>query len=127
MKKGTSFKKRSPSRERYERENPTVSARIPKETRLKLLSNLKKLGMTLPDALKLLAGELEIKLIPIDEARQAGYEEAKNQFVVTYQCSVCGKSIELSNPKAKEYASNCMTDRGWGHAECHRRRQQSQH
>jgi len=82
------------------------------------------MGMTLPDALKILAGELEVKVIPIDEARQAGYEEAKNHFMVTYPCSVCGKPVALTSPKAKEYASRCMTDRGWGHGECHRRRQQ---
>jgi hypothetical protein len=92
-----------------------------------LLLNLKKLGMTLPGALKVLAGELEVKVIPIGEARQAGYREAKNHFMITYPCSVCGRPIELSNPTAKEYASKCMAGAGWGHVECHRRRQQSQH
>ena len=86
MKKGMSNKKKSPSRERYEKENPTVSGRIPKETRHNLLLNLKKMGMTLPDALKVLAGELEVKVRPIDEARRQGYEEAKNHYMVTYPC-----------------------------------------
>jgi hypothetical protein len=122
MRKATNNKKKSPSRERYEKENPTVSARIPKETRHKLLSNLKELGMTLPDALKVLAGELEIKAIPIQEARQAGYEEAKNRFVVMYPCNVCGKPIALTSPKAKEYVREYMAKAGWGHVECHRQR-----
>jgi len=124
MKKGLSNKKKSPSRERYEKENPTVSGRIPKETRHNLLLNLKKIGMTLPGALKVLAGELEVKVRPIDEARRQGYEEAKNHYMVTYPCSVCGKLIPLTSPKAKEAASRCMTDHGWGHAECHKQRQQ---
>jgi hypothetical protein len=123
MRKAASSKKKSPSRERYERENPTISARISVGTRRKLILNLGKLGMTLADALKVLAGELEVKVIPIDEARQAGYEEAKNRFMVTYPCSMCGKPIALTNPKAREYASKYMTDHGWGHSECHKRRQ----
>jgi len=124
MKKGMSNKKKSPSRERYEKENPTISARVPKETRDMLLVNLAKLGMTLPDALKVLAGELEVKVVPIDEARQAGYEEAKNLYMVTFPCDVCGKPIPIKNPKTKEAASKYMTEHGWAHAGCHEQRQQ---
>ena len=122
MKKGMSNKKKSPSRERYEKENPTVSGRIPKETRHNLLLNLKKMGMTLPDALKVLAGELELKVKPIDEARKEGYEEAKNLYTVTFPCDVCGKPIPIKNPKTKEAVSKYMTEHGWAHAECHKRR-----
>jgi hypothetical protein len=124
MKKGMSNKRKSPSRERYEKDNPTVSGRIPKETRSKLLSNLKRLDMSLPDALKVLAGELEVKVKPIGEARRQGYEEAKARYMVTYPCSVCGKLIPLTSPKAKEAAGRFMTDHGWGHAECHKQRRQ---
>ncbi|RLC61093.1 MAG: hypothetical protein DRI01_09060 [Chloroflexi bacterium] len=123
MRKAASSKKKSPSRERYEMENPTISARIPVETRHKLILNLGKLGMTLADALKVLAGELEVKVTPIDEAWQAGYEEAMNRFMVTYPCNVCGKPIALTSTKAKEYASKYMTEHGWGHSKCHKRRQ----
>ena len=56
---------KSPSRIKYEGENPTVSARLPKETRDKLLKNLAESGISLADALKILAGELEIKMKPI--------------------------------------------------------------
>ena len=125
MKKGMSNKKKSPSRERYEKENPTVSGRIPKETRHNLLLNLKKIGMTLPDALKVLAGELEVKVVPIDEARRAGYEEAKKLYMVTYPCYICGKPIPITSPKAKEVASRFMTEHGWGHAKCHERTRRS--
>jgi len=72
MKKAEAKKRKSPSRERYEKENPTVSARVPKETRDKLLEVLPKLGMSLADAFKVLAGELEVKAVPIDKARRHG-------------------------------------------------------
>lgn len=117
-------KKKSPSREKYEKKNPTVSARVPAETRATLRVSLAKLGMTLPDALKVLAGELEVKVVPIDEARRAGFEEAKTLYMVTYPCYICGKPIPITSLKAKEVASKFMTEHGWGHAKCHEQRRQ---
>jgi len=70
MKRGKNNKKKSTSREKYEKENPTVSAWVSKETRDRLLVNLAKLGMSLTDALKVLAGEF-MKL-----------------YMVTYQCFI---------------------------------------
>jgi hypothetical protein len=122
MKKVEGKKKRkSPSREKYDNENPTVSARVTEGTRDRLRIVLAKLGMSLADALKVLAGDLEVKTRPIDEARQAGYEEAKNRYLVTYPCSICGNLIPIKSPKAKEAASRYMVEHGWGHAKCHER------
>jgi len=113
-----SNKKRSPSRDRYEKNNPTVSARVPIETRDKLLEALPKLGMSLADALKVLAGKLEIQAIPVDAARRQGYEEAKKLYSVTYQCFVCGKTIVLTNPETKRVVSRFLTEHAWGHTKC---------
>jgi len=115
-------KKKSPSRIKYEQNNPTVSARVPKETREKLLVALRKLDMSLTDALKVLAGELEVKVIPIDEARRQGYEEARNLYMVTCPCDVCGKPVAITSPKAKEVVSKYMAKYGLGHAKCHEQR-----
>ena len=122
MKRGNNNKGKPPSRKKYEEENPTVSARVPKETRRNLLLNLKKIGISLAEALKVLAGELEFKVKPIDEVRKAGYEEAKKIYMVTFSCDVCGKPIPIKNPKTKEAVSRYMTGYGWGHPECHKRR-----
>jgi len=118
----TRHSKKSPSREKYEQNHPTVSARLPKDVRDKLLMNLKKLGMSVAEALLVLAGELEIKVIPIDEARQAGYEEAKKTYMVTYPCRICGKPLAITSQQAKDAASKYMTEHGWGHSECHKKR-----
>lgn len=125
MKRERSKRSKPPSRKRYEEENPTVSARVPKETRDKLRLVLAKLGMSLPNALKVLAGELEVKAKPLEEARQAGYEEAKKLYMVTYACSICGKPIAITSPRSKEAAGSYMKEHGWGHAECHQRKRQS--
>ncbi len=123
MKKAENKKKRkSPSRERYEKENPTVSCRMPKEKRDKFYANLAKSGRSVSDALNSLADDLELKVRPIDEARRAGYEEAKNLYMVTYPCSGCGEPIPITSPKSKDAASRYMHEYGWGHAKCHERK-----
>ena len=125
MKKMESKKRRKPpSREKYERENPTVSARLPRAKRDKLLAVLRSQDLSLANLLISFADEYEVKVRPIGEARQQGYEEAKNHYMVTYPCSVCGKLVLLTSPKAKEAASRYMTEHGWRHAECHKQRQQ---
>ena len=60
MKKLESKKRKSPSRERYEKENPTVSGRMPKEKRDKFYANLAKSGRSVSDALNSLADDLEL-------------------------------------------------------------------
>jgi antitoxin component of RelBE/YafQ-DinJ toxin-antitoxin module len=116
--------KKTPSRIKYDKNHPTVSARLPVETKEKLHKNLAILGMTLPDAFKVLAGQLEVKAIPVEEARKAGYEEAKKLYMVPYACSVCGGLIPITSPKAKEAAGRCMTGLGWGHTDCHNKARQ---
>ena len=122
MKKGKNNKGKPPSRKKYEEGNPTVSARVSKETRHNLLLNLKKIGMSLADALKVLAGELELKVKPIDEARRQGYEETKNLYMVPFPCSECGEMIPITGKKAKEAVMEFMIEHGWGHAECHKQK-----
>lgn len=110
--------RKSPSRIKYEQNNPTVSARVPGKTRDKLNTALETAGMSLSDALKVLAGELEIKVKPLQEARKAGYEEAQKLYRVTYPCYKCGGQLVITDPEAKAAAGILMTRHGWGHTEC---------
>jgi antitoxin component of RelBE/YafQ-DinJ toxin-antitoxin module len=109
---------KSPSRIKYEQSHPTISGRLPIEARDKLLANLAKLGMTISDALMVLAGELEIKVIPIDEARKQGFEEAMKLYMVTYQCFICRKLIAITSPETKKVVGKFLTEHGWGHPKC---------
>ncbi len=110
-----------PSRIKYTKNHPTVSARLPKEKRESLLAVLKSLGVTLTQLLLHFISEYEIKVKSIEEARKAGYEEAKKLYMVPFACSVCGEPLAITSPKAKEIAGRYMTEHGWGHAECHRK------
>lgn len=115
-------KKLTPSRERYERDNPTVSARISLATRDKLLTHLEALNMSLSKALKVLAGELEIKAKPVEEAReegfQAGFQKARKHYLVTFPCSECGKPVQITDPQTKAVVARYMAEKGWQHSEC---------
>ena len=119
-------KKGPPSREKYERQHPTVSARLPAETRDKLLAALAAHNMSLADALKVLAGELEVRAIPLDQARHLGFEEAKKAYMVVYPCSICGDQIAAASPKEKEAAGRYMVQNGWGHGRCHEQTRRSE-
>ncbi len=119
-------RKNSPSREKYDKNHPTVSARILREKRDKLIAVLRSLGISLANLLVSFADAYEIKVKPLDEARREAYEEAKKRFMVTFECKVCGKSIPITSPKAKEAAGRYMAEHGWGHSDCHNKPQQSQ-
>jgi len=93
---------------------------MPKEKRDKFYANLAKSDRRVSDALNSLADDLELKVIPIDEARRQGYEEAKNLYMVTFPCDVCDEPIPITNLKTKEAVSKYMTEHGWGHAECNK-------
>lgn len=117
--------KRSPSRIKYEQSHPTISARLSLETRDKLILNLETAGISLADAFKVLAGELELKVKPLEQARKDGFDEARKLYMVTYPCDICGKPTPLTSPKAKEAASQFMTELGWGHTKCHEQKRLS--
>ena len=61
--------KKTPSRVKYDQNHPTVSARLPKEKRDKLLAVLRSLGLSLANLLVSFADEYEVKVKPINEAR----------------------------------------------------------
>ena len=113
---------KSPSRIKYEQSHPTISGRVPIEARDKLLTNLAKLGMTISDALMALAGELEVKVVPVEEERlkgyKQGYEEAMKKYMVPYRCFVCEKTIIITSPETKKVVSKFLTEHCWGHTKC---------
>jgi len=133
MKKGKGDKKRKlPSRERYEKNKPVVSFRVPKEVYDKLQAVTKKTGMSRTDILKVGLGLIKVKIRTEEEIRKEIYDDvlveghtlAVERFMVVYQCSECGRPIELDSPEEKKAAAQYMTEHGWRHSECHKRRDQ---
>ena len=58
-----------------------------------------------------------------DKAFARGFEEAEGLYGVSYRCAVCGQPIRVSGQEAKAAAGKYMTEHGWGHRQCHEKRQ----
>jgi deoxycytidylate deaminase len=114
--------KKSPSRIKYEESHPTISARVSLETKNRLQRAMAVSGLSTADLFKSIADELELKTIPIQEARKEsykkGYSEAREKYIVTFPCSVCGKTMVVNAPEIKQIIRNYLMDQGWGHTEC---------
>lgn len=127
----TKAAKKAPSRVRYEQAHPTVSCRVPGEVYEKLDLVKKSEGKSFADILKIGLGIIETKVREEGEIRKKaytegyrkGYSDAECKYKITYPCSVCGETIELSSREAKQAASGYMQEHGWGHRVCHERKQ----
>ena len=121
-KKITTPEKIPPSRIKYVKNHPTVSARLPIEVRDKLLMTIRIRGITLPKVLTALANGAEIKVPSAGEEKKPGYFEGLNKakmlYCVFYKCTKCHQLIAISTPEEKEAASNFMSQAGWGHKTC---------
>jgi hypothetical protein len=131
MKKAEAKKTRkAPSREKYEKENPVVSFRVSKKLYDRLQSVKQAEGKSITDVLAVGVGLLEVKARSEEEIREAAYEQgriegfeiAESIFKVIYQCSVCGKEIEVESDGEKKAIKKYMREHGWGHASCINRR-----
>ena len=122
--------KRTPSRIRYEQSHPTVSWRVSKELYDRLQAVKEAEGKSVTDVLKVGIGLLEAKVSKENEAKRQGYEEGFNdgyeqaeaRYKVTFPCSVCRKTIAVTDKTTKEAVKRYMVEHGWGHAECINRR-----
>lgn len=126
-----SAKRKAPSRVRYEQSNPTVSCRVTRDIYHRLQAAKQAEGKSFTDILKIGLGMLEPQIRRENEIRKKGhaegyakgYAEAEHLYKVTYFCSVCRKTITVTSEKEKEAITNYMQEHGWGHKECHERRQ----
>ena len=111
-----------PSRQKYEKNNPTVSARISIQNRDKLRLVLRKQGTTLPKVLIAFANEQEIKLKSIEDAKKASYElgfrDAKVSFAVSFPCPKCGHTIFVNGPEQIAQIRELIIKARLAHPEC---------
>jgi hypothetical protein len=119
---GKKTKKKYPSRGKYDKSHPTISARLPIEIRDKLRTLLESQGMTLAKVLTSLANGAEIKEPSGEGAKKPGYldgiKKARKLCSVSYKCSKCGQLIVIDTQEEKEAAGKLMTKAGWGHSNC---------
>ena len=119
-------KRKSPARDRYERNNPVVSCRVDRELYDRLQRAKKVEGMSYTDILKAGLGLIEVKIRSEEKIRlqgyDQGYEDAANAayklYAVSYPCSVCGKTIIVETKEEKEAIAKYMVEHGWAHGDC---------
>jgi predicted CopG family antitoxin len=130
MKNNRGKKKKTPSREKYEKENPVVGFRISRELYDRLQSVKKAEGKSITEVLKVGVGLLEVKVRKekeirvqaYDEGWEKGASEAEELYSVSYSCSVCGEEIVVTTDEEKRAIKKYMREHGWGHANCINRR-----
>ncbi len=124
-------KKKAPSRVRYEQAHPTVSCRVSLEVYQRLCSAMDEEGKSFADILKIGLGilepqvknEREIRKKAHTEGYKKGYSEAKHMYKVTYPYSVCRGTLTVSSEDEKKAIKTYMQEHGWGHKDCHERKQ----
>jgi flagellar biosynthesis/type III secretory pathway protein FliH len=119
---------RAPSRIRYEENNPTFSARIPKVLYEQLRKLCREGDWSFADfvrqALKAqrpVVKEVKSKLKAeyeqgYEQGYQRGYGEATDKYRVIFPCAVCKKPIEITTDKEKAAAAQGMAT--WRHVTC---------
>ena len=115
-------KKKTPSRIRYEKSHPTVSFRPDQELYDTLQAVRQAEGKSYADVLKVGVGLLKVKIGEEMEIYSRGFlnghRKAKERYLVTYKCCVCGKPMEIREQNVKEAIRRYLHEEGWGHANC---------
>jgi len=104
-----------PSKIKYDQSHPTVSVRVTQELYDQLKDLREHSGKSLGDILR---EALKEQAPSTKKAYQLGYNAAKNEFAVSYKCSVCGGNLTVTTAKEKESIAQYMKEHGWEHGEC---------
>lgn len=114
-------RRKPPSRIKYERSHPVVSARLNQSDHNKLKKMLDSEGKSFAKFLQETIGKAAVKY---DKAYDAGYNRGKEDWQIWYCCTVCGKRIDV---KPKNNSHNAiiqyMKKNGWGHLTCKKNKQ----
>jgi hypothetical protein len=120
------MEKKSPSRIKYEQNNPVVSFRISKELYDSLQKAKEKQGMSYTDILRVGLGlitptirsEEKIKLQAYDKGWEQGNEMALEAFAITYPCKKCKKEMIVDTEEEKKAIREFLFAQGWHHGDC---------
>jgi len=126
VKKGMSNKKKSPSRERYERKRPTFSFRNYEELNERINKVKKAEGISNTNIIEAGVGLFEVNVKKEEEIRQQIYDEVWEEGInaawallaVTYPCSKCGKEMTVDTEEEKKAIRKFIIASGWGHGDC---------
>lgn len=119
-------KKKSPSRVKYEQNNPVSSSRVDKKLKETLREIKEKEGLSQTDVLRRGAGlvvvkmrkEQEIWQRAFDKGEENGIRRVEAVYMVSYPCDKCKKMIPVTTDEEKEAIRKFMVENGWHHDDC---------
>lgn len=109
-----------PSRRRYEETHPTVTLRVDQALYNQLKSLKEATGQSVADVLRIGLGKAQaVAEQAYTQGAEFGYEEAREEFEVTYWCSGCQqRHMSASTHEQKEAAANLLYRAGWHDPAC---------
>jgi len=129
------MKKKYPSQEKYERENPSITFRVPIDVKEKIDQLVETTGKSISQIMRetLFYAEKEYSEIfeqghveGLDVGINAGINRGKRKWAIWCYCNVCGKKIYIEpNSDVHNAIIKYMKEQGWGHAECHKSNKES--
>jgi len=104
-----------PSYYRYKEKHKTITIQVPND--LKLQIDAIKGNKTYSEFIKDLLNEA---IETFQEAYEAGYEEAKNDFGISVPCAICGEPVYAENgTKLYNHIKELISKEKWYHTSCY--------
>lgn len=113
--------KKPPSRVRYEKSHPVVSARL----RIDHYKKLKKILETEEKSFaQFLRDAIEKSETEYSNAYELGYYNGTEDSEIWFCCNICGEKIPIiPNSESHKALMQYMDEHGWGHISCHEARE----
>ena len=109
--------KKPPSRIRYEKSHPVVSARLDMAHYKKLQETLKTEKKSFAQFLRETIDKAEVVYM---KTYERGYTEGAEDAQIWYYCKICGEEIYIEpNSESHKALIEYLEEHGWGHASCH--------
>ena len=109
-----------PSRIRYEQTHRVVSVRLGPEEHKSLQEIKERTGKTAAEVFKEALGtQARGTEEAFRKGHERGYLKAKEEYLVTVRCFLCGRDEEVVGPVKGVVQRALNTDVRWRHPECH--------
>jgi len=125
------MKKKFPSQEKYERENPSITFRVPIDMKEKIDQLVETTGKSISQIMRetLFYAEKEHSEIfeqghveGFDVGINAGINRGKRKWAIWIYCYVCGEKIYIEpNSESHKAIIKYMKEHKWAHPECHKK------
>jgi len=124
--------KKFPSQIRYEENNPTITFRVKKEEKELIEVLAKDAGKSISTLVRMALLDVQKEFTEalcemwnkgeddgFDKGNKWGYQKAKQEYEITYPCSICGELCYIHpNSDCHKDVMQFLKKEGWRHAKC---------